>query len=64
LMTSEFMLLALALFGGLTLREFAILLLVGMFSGTYSSIFIAAPILVIWEKQEWKTWFNKNKAAA
>ncbi|MDX9865157.1 MAG: protein translocase subunit SecF [Anaerolineaceae bacterium] len=64
LMTSEFMLLALALFGGLTLREFAILLLVGMFSGTYSSIFIAAPILVIWEKKEWKTWFKKNKAVA
>jgi preprotein translocase subunit SecF len=64
LMTSEFMLLALALFGGLTLREFAILLLVGMFSGTYSSIFIAAPILVIWEYQEWKTWFKKGKAAA
>ena len=64
LMTSEFMLLALALFGGLTLREFAILLLVGMFSGTYSSIFIAAPILVIWEKQEWKTWFKKSKATA
>lgn len=53
LMTSEFMLLALALFGGLTLREFAVLLLVGMFSGTYSSIFIAAPALVIWENQEW-----------
>ncbi|MCD4671826.1 MAG: protein translocase subunit SecF [Anaerolineaceae bacterium] len=64
LMTSEFMLLALALFGGATLQEFAILLLVGMFSGTYSSIFIAAPTLVIWEKKEWKTWFKKNKAAA
>lgn len=64
LMTSEFMLLAVALFGGLTLREFAILLLVGLFSGTYSSIFIAAPILVIWEKKEWKTWFKKNKATA
>jgi preprotein translocase subunit SecF len=64
LMTSEFMLLALALFGGLTLREFAILLLVGMFSGTYSSIFIAAPTLVIWENQEWKTWFKKNKSVA
>jgi len=64
LMTSEFMLLAVALFGGLTLREFAILLLVGLFSGTYSSIFIAAPILVIWENKEWKTWFKKNKATA
>jgi preprotein translocase subunit SecF len=61
LMTSEFMLLALALFGGVTLREFAIILLVGLFMGTYSSIFIAAPVLVIWEKQEWKTWFARGK---
>jgi len=61
LMTSEFMLLALALFGGVTLREFAVILLVGLLSGTYSSIFIAAPILVIWESQEWKNWFKFKK---
>jgi preprotein translocase subunit SecF len=64
LMTVEFMLLALALFGGITLREFAVILLVGLMSGTYSSIFIAAPILVVWEKQEWKTWFKGKKAEA
>lgn len=64
LMTVEFMLLALALFGGITLREFAIILLVGLFSGTYSSIFIAAPILVVWENQEWKTWFNRKSTAS
>ncbi|NPV57413.1 MAG: protein translocase subunit SecF [Anaerolineae bacterium] len=63
LMTSEFLLLALALFGGVTLREFAIILLVGLLSGTYSSIFIAAPILVIWETQEWKTWFKPKKTS-
>jgi preprotein translocase subunit SecF len=61
LMTVEFFLLSLALFGGVTLREFAVILLVGLFSGTYSSIFIAAPILVVWEKKEWKTWFKKNQ---
>jgi preprotein translocase subunit SecF len=55
LMTVEFMLLALALFGGVTLREFAIVLLVGLMSGTYSSIFIAAPLLVTWEKREWRS---------
>jgi len=64
LMTSEFMLLAVALFGGVTLREFAIILLVGMLSGTYSSIFTAAPLLVVWENQEWKTWFSRGKASA
>lgn len=60
LMTVEFMLLALALFGGVTLREFALILLVGLFMGTYSSIFIAAPILVLWEKREWRTWFGRG----
>jgi preprotein translocase subunit SecF len=60
LMTVEFLLLALALFGGVTLQEFAVILLVGLFSGTYSSIFIAAPILVLWENREWKTWFKKK----
>jgi preprotein translocase subunit SecF len=63
LMTVEFMLLALALFGGVTLREFALILLVGLFSGTYSSIFIAAPILVIWETKEWRRWFTRNGKA-
>lgn len=61
LMTVEFMLFAMALFGGITLREFAVILLVGLFSGTYSSIFIAAPILVVWENKEWKTWFGRGK---
>jgi preprotein translocase subunit SecF len=60
LMTVEFMLLALALFGGVTLREFAIILLIGLFMGTYSSIFIAAPILVIWETGEWRNWFKRK----
>ena len=63
LMTVEFLLLALALFGGVTLQEFAVILLVGLFSGTYSSIFIAAPILVLWEKEEWRTWFGRRATA-
>lgn len=61
LMTVEFMLLALVLFGGITLRQFAVILLVGLFSGTYSSIFIAAPVLVVWENREWQNWFGRGK---
>jgi preprotein translocase subunit SecF len=61
LMTVEFLLLALAMFGGITLREFSVILLVGLLSGTYSSIFIAAPILVVWEKKEWRDWFGRGK---
>lgn len=63
LMTVEFLLLALAMFGGVTLQEFASILLIGLLSGTYSSIFIAAPILVLWEKREWQTWFKRTNQA-
>ena len=63
LMTVEFLLLALAMFGGITLREFAAVLLIGLLSGTYSSIFTAAPILVVWENKEWKNWFRKSVTA-
>jgi preprotein translocase subunit SecF len=59
LMTGEFLLLALVLFGGETLREMCIILIIGLLSGTYSSIFIAAPILVVWENKEWENWFRK-----
>lgn len=57
-------LLALALFGGVTIRHFVIILLIGIFSGTYSSIFNAAPLLVVWENQEWKTWFRSKPTEA
>ena len=45
-----FMLLALFIFGGDSTKNFSLALLVGMTAGTYSSIFIAAPLLVVWEK--------------
>jgi preprotein translocase subunit SecF len=64
LMTSEFMLLALALFGGVTMREFAVILLVGLAMGTYSSIFIAASALVVWENKEWRYWFKRQPKEA
>jgi len=53
-------LLALALFGGTSIRHFVIILLVGVFSGTYSSIFNASPILVVWENKEWRNWFRRK----
>jgi SecD/SecF fusion protein len=39
-------------FGGETLRDFAFALLVGIASGTYSSIFIASPVLTLWKERE------------
>jgi SecD/SecF fusion protein len=44
--------LALFLFGGATLKDFAFALMVGIASGAYSSIFIAAPLLTIWKERE------------
>jgi preprotein translocase subunit SecF len=57
-------LLALALFGGVTIRHFVTILLIGVFSGTYSSIFNAASILVVWENKEWRNWFRRDKTQA
>jgi preprotein translocase SecF subunit len=44
-----FVLVALLLLGGATTKQFVAILLVGLISGTYSSIFTAVPLLVTWE---------------
>jgi preprotein translocase subunit SecF len=44
---------AILLFGGASLRQFMATMLVGMVTGTYSSIFNAAPLLVAWEEHSW-----------
>ncbi|HEX6305597.1 MAG TPA: protein translocase subunit SecF [Anaerolineales bacterium] len=62
-LTVMFTLLALALFGGVTIRHFVVTLMVGVFSGTYSSIFNAAPLLVVWENREWRTWFGRGSSS-
>jgi preprotein translocase subunit SecF len=49
-LTVLFVLLALLLFGGETIRYFVLALFIGIIAGTYSSIFVASPILVIWQK--------------
>lgn len=51
-LTVIFTLVAMLLFGGESIRWFVVALLIGIISGTYSSIFNAAPLLVVWE--EWK----------
>ena len=49
-LTVVFVLLALLLFGGASIKNFVLALLIGVVSGTYSSIFNAAPLLVVWHK--------------
>jgi SecD/SecF fusion protein len=43
---------SLLIFGGATLQDFAFAMLVGIVSGTYSSIFIASPVLTAWKERE------------
>ncbi|KKR44890.1 MAG: SecF protein [Microgenomates group bacterium GW2011_GWC1_41_20] len=59
--TIIFMLLALILLGGDTIRWFAVALLVGTISGTYSSPFVAVSLLVTWDEIEKKFKNNKKK---
>lgn len=49
-LTVLFVLLSLVLFGGETIKIFALALFVGVFVGTYSSIFVASPTLVLWQR--------------
>ena len=62
-LTVLFTLAALTLFGGESIREFTLALLIGIASGTYSSIFNASMILVVWEKKEYRNWFRRNPAS-
>lgn len=49
-LTILFMLVALSVWGGTTVRPFALALLIGTVTGTYSSPFVAVPLLVVWER--------------
>lgn len=55
-LTVLFVLLAMLLFGGETIRYFVLALFIGIAAGTYSSIFVAAPMLVFWQN-----WRNKKR---
>lgn len=47
--TTLFSVIVLFIFGGLAIKDFALALLIGVIVGTYSSIFVASPIILIWE---------------
>ncbi len=51
-LTVVFVLTALLLFGGETIRYFVLALLIGIVAGTFSSIFIASPLLMVWNRTE------------
>ena len=51
------------LLGAATLREFALALFIGVATGTYSSIFLAAPLLAAWKERE-ETWRRVRRRLA
>jgi len=53
---------AILLFGGATIKQFIVVMFVGLASGTYSSIFNAVPLLVVWEKGELAGIFRRGTA--
>lgn len=55
-LTVLFVLLAMLMFGGDTIKPFVLALFIGIATGTYSSIFVASPLLVYWQK-----WASKKK---
>ena len=52
-LTTLIVVLALLLFVGASIQNFAVVLLIGIIAGTYSSLYIAPLLLVVWEKGEW-----------
>ncbi|MBN1151666.1 MAG: protein translocase subunit SecF [Dehalococcoidia bacterium] len=61
-LTTLCVILALLLFGGSTIYYFILVLFVGLLVGTYSSMFIAGPLLVTWEKREWGQVLNRLRS--
>ncbi|MFC2034930.1 protein translocase subunit SecF [Chloroflexota bacterium] len=57
-LTTLFVVLALLLFVGVSIQNFAVVLLVGVIVGTYSSLCIAPQLLVAWRKGEWKKFLS------
>ncbi len=62
-LTTLCVILALLLFGGATIHYFILVLFVGLLIGTYSSLFIAGPLLVTWERREWGQVISRIRTA-
>ncbi|MSQ13651.1 MAG: protein translocase subunit SecF [Dehalococcoidia bacterium] len=61
-LTTLIAIMALLLLGGPTIASFLLALMIGIVTGTYSSIFIAAQLLVVWRQREWLGPFSRRKA--
>jgi len=61
-LTTTFVVLALLLFVGASIQNFAIVLLIGIIAGTYSSLCIAPTLLIVWERREWGRFLHPAQA--
>lgn len=61
-LTTLLVVIALLLFVGASIQNFAVVLLIGIIAGTYSSLFIAPMLLVVWEKGEWGRFLHPAEA--
>jgi len=52
-LTTLLVVLALMLFVGASIQNFAVAMLIGIIAGTYSSLFVAPTLLIVWERGEW-----------
>ncbi len=50
--TTVLAVIVLAIWGGVAIRDFTTILIAGLIAGTYSSIYIVVPLLVLWEKRD------------
>jgi preprotein translocase subunit SecF len=58
-LNAVFVMVALLFFGGATIKQFIAIMLIGMISGSYSSLFNAVPLLVTWEQGDIRKWWMR-----
>ncbi len=61
-LTTIIAIVSLLLLGGPSIASFLLALLIGILTGTYSSIFVASQLLVVWRQREWLGPFSRRKA--
>lgn len=60
-LTTILVVLALLLFVGASIQNFTVTLLIGIIIGTYSSVYVAPTLLVVWEKGEWGRFLHPTR---
>jgi preprotein translocase SecF subunit len=59
-----FVMISIILFGGESIKQFIAVLLIGLLSGTYSSLFHAVPLVVSWEEEDLQRFFRRRRRPA